>query len=631
MKKNLFTSLTSLAVLIGLSGCSSSTPKTFTATFYDETGTTIIKQTTFLEGSLPSYPADPVKEEDETYTYTFDKWVDQVGGDNEVSFANATKDIDAYAKFISNYKDYTITFVLNNGENNVIQNLHYGDQIVPPTNFSKLGYTFVSWDKEVSSTVTKNETYNAIWEINKYTVVWKNGDTILETDENVEYGASPSYDGSIPTKEKSNGYTYDFKGWGLTEDGEVIDIDNQKITADTTYFALFDASKEKFTITFKNEGEVISSKIYNLGDEVEVPSTPSKEADENYVYKFDGWDKEIAKVSGNETYEATYKAYKYKDGFVTGDDTLSLTNTTLAGSEVIEAGGIGKINFKGAFLETDSFFDNYTHLSFEFLYGQTSTDNIICTTGVSSWFRTDYVEDNGIQGVSDFIRVYENGTQVYKMNQNNWYTFSLLVRKEDNGVQFKLEDVFLNLYESNHTVYLRNLRFGNEWLFDTFNADPLGFASETSGVSIEKTTKDDVEVIKATSKASFEENENGNVVFKDVYDATGEKEFFYRNYNHLTFEIFVESDNGEGKFFHTTWAGWSWVNFNGFNWTDSDSKGTYFSSYDASGNKVNVITSGSWYKLDFLVNHSANRAENIVKIDISGATCYFKNLAFYQA
>lgn len=628
MKKNIFASIASLFILGSIASCSVPVPKTFTATFYDETGITIIKQTTFLEGTTPAYPADPTKEEDETYTYTFDKWVDAVGSDKEVSFANASNDVNAYASFNENYKDYTITFILNNGDNDIIQHYHYGDEIVPPTDFAKLGYTFVSWDKEVGQSVTKNDAYTAIWEINKYNVIWKNGDTVLEVDENVEYGAYPSYDGETPTKAKENGYTYSFKGWGLVQDGEDIDIENQKITADTTYYALFNASKEQFTITFKNEGEVISSKTYSYGDEVEIPSTPKKEADENYVYKFAGWDKEVTKANGNETYEATYSAYSYKDGFISSGDGLTLTKTTLAGSDVIEASGIGNINFKGAFLETDDFFDNYTHLSFEFLYGQTSTDNMINTTGVSSWFRTDYVEDNGIKGVSDFIRVYENGTQVYKMNQNNWYTFSLLVRKEDAGVKFSLENVYLSLYDNHHQVYLRNLRFGNTWLYDTFAADSLGFEAEDDAVGIGKTTKDNVDVIKATSK---EGKSNANVVFKDVYNATGEKEFFYRNYNHISFEIFVESDNADGKFFHTTWAGWSWVNFNGYNWTNDGEKGTYFSSYDQTGNKVNVITVGQWYKVDFLVNHSGNRADNIVKIDIAGSVCYFKNLAFYQA
>lgn len=417
----------------------------------------------------------------------------------------------------------------------------------------------------------------------------------------------------------------------MSEDGEVIDLDKEKVTDNKTYYALFDSSRDVFNVTFVNEGNVISTKSYFLGDEVIVPATPAKEADENYVYKFAGWDKEVTTVSESVTYTATYTPYRYKDGFVTKDEGLTLTNETFAGSNVIKASGMGEIHFKDAFLETDTFFENYTYLSFEFLYGATSTDNMIYTTGASSWFRTDYVEDNGIKNVSDLIRVYENGNQVFKMYYNNWYTFSMLVRKSDAGQEFKLENVFLNLYGSAHTVYLRNLRFGNEWLIDTFEADPLGFISETSGVTMEATKKDDVDVIKATSKTAFAEGENGNVCFKNVYDSEGEKEFFYRNYNSIRFQLFVESDDGSGKFFHTTWAQWSWINFAGFCWSSDTTKEPYFSSYNAEGTKVNSITVGSWYTIEIKANHSGNRADNVAKLDISNSTCYFKNLEFFNA
>ena len=631
MKKTIISSLASLLLIGSCVGCVDKTPKTFKAYFYDETGTKLIQETTFTEGEKPTFPANPTKEEDNTYTYTFDKWVDAIGSDKEVNFLTATSDTNAYAKFIETYKDYSITFVLNNGEPNVVQSLHYGDAIVPPTNFAKLGYTFKCWDKEVSKTVTGNETYSAVWEINKYTVTWKNGTETIEVDEGVEYGASPSFDGETPTKEKSNGYTYVFKGWGLSEDGEVIDLDKEKVTDNKTYYALFDSSKEAFNVTFVNEGTVISTKSYFLGDEVIVPATPAKEADENYIYKFAGWDKEVTTVSESVTYTATYTPYRYKDGFVTKDEGLTLTNEIFAGSNVIKASGMGEIHFKDAFLETDTFFENYTYLSFEFLYGAISTDNMIYTTGASSWFRTDYVEDNGIKNVSDLIRVYENGNQVFKMYYNNWYTFSMLVRKSDAGQEFKLENVFLNLYGSAHTVYLRNLRFGNEWLIDTFEADPLGFISETSGVTMEVTKKDDVDVIKATSKTAFAEGENGNVCFKNVYDNEGEKEFFYRNYNSIRFQLFVESDDGSDKFFHTTWAQWSWINFAGFCWTSDEKKEPFFSSYNVEGTKVNSITVGSWYTIEIKANHSGNRADNVAKLDISHSTCYFKNLEFFNA
>ena len=148
---------------------------------------------------------------------------------------------------------------------------------------------------------------------------------------------------------------------------------------------------------------------------------------------------------------------------------------------------------------------------------------------------------------------------------------------------------------------------------------------------MEATKKDDVDVIKATSKTAFAEGETGNVCFKNVYDSEGEKEFFYRNYNSIRFQLFVESDDGSGKFFHTTWAGWSWIDFAGFCWTSDEKKEPFFSSYNAEGTKVNFITVGSWYTIEMKANHSGNRADNVAKLDISKSTCYFKNLEFFNA
>ena len=50
--------------------------------------------------------------------------------------------------------------------------------------------------------------------VEEYTVIWQdyNGD-ILELDRNVKEGSLPSYDGSNPTREKTNKYNYTFVGW----------------------------------------------------------------------------------------------------------------------------------------------------------------------------------------------------------------------------------------------------------------------------------------------------------------------------------------------------------------------------------------------------------------------------------
>ncbi|MBQ3811883.1 MAG: InlB B-repeat-containing protein, partial [Kiritimatiellae bacterium] len=86
-------------------------------------------------------------------------------------------------------------------------------------------------DADVSETVTYTK--------NKFTVTWKNGDTTLETDENVEYGATPHYDGETPTKAADAQYTYTFSGWsnGTTVYG--LEDDLPVVTGAATYTAQF--------------------------------------------------------------------------------------------------------------------------------------------------------------------------------------------------------------------------------------------------------------------------------------------------------------------------------------------------------------------------------------------------------
>ena len=144
-----------------------------------------------------------------------------------------------------------------------------------------------------------------------FTVMWKNyNGEVLEVDNNVEKGTTPSYDGSIPLKESDENYDYAFVGWTPTI---------SPVTSNISYVAYFKAVEKSedipsivtYTITWINE----NGDVLEVDENVEAGttptydgSTPTKESDEQYDYTFAGWTPVISEVSGNMTYKAIFTA-----------------------------------------------------------------------------------------------------------------------------------------------------------------------------------------------------------------------------------------------------------------------------------------------------------------------------------
>lgn len=110
-------------------------------------------------------------------------------------------------------------------------------------------YTFSGWSPEVTN-VAEDITYVAQYTstINTYTVTWKNSDeTVLEIDDDVPYGATPTYDGAAPTKELYGSHTYSFSGWS-----PVVEPAN----GETIYVAQYTANaKNPHEYLYYSEGE----------------------------------------------------------------------------------------------------------------------------------------------------------------------------------------------------------------------------------------------------------------------------------------------------------------------------------------------------------------------------------------
>ncbi|MBE6773758.1 MAG: hypothetical protein E7544_05990 [Ruminococcaceae bacterium] len=142
------------------------------------------------------------------------------------------------------------------------------------------------------------------WTVNKYTVTWKNEDgTVLETDTNVEYGTTPTYDGETPTKPADAQYTYTFKGWSP----EVTEV-----TGDVTYTAVYEKTQNSFTVTWKFADGTEKTESYAYGATPTAPAntTGYNDASGHHTY---AWPT-LSEVTGNVTYEETLSTAGHTPG-----------------------------------------------------------------------------------------------------------------------------------------------------------------------------------------------------------------------------------------------------------------------------------------------------------------------------
>ena len=128
--------------------------------------------------------------------------------------------------------EYTIKYDSNGGTgtmNNQSRTYNVNASLTANA-FSFEGRTFDGWntaadgsgtpfaDGEVTGNLSETDqetiTLYAQWTTDTFTISWKNYDgTVLETDKDVAYGATPMYDGETPVRAKEGNKKYTFTGW----------------------------------------------------------------------------------------------------------------------------------------------------------------------------------------------------------------------------------------------------------------------------------------------------------------------------------------------------------------------------------------------------------------------------------
>ena len=133
----------------------------------------------------------------------------------------------------------------------------------------------------------------------RYTVKWVIDEEVVETDENIPFGATPEYNGETPQKAPTAQFTYTFDGWSPAI---------TPVASDITYTAQFGITINSYTVTWVVDGETVETDenvYYGMTPEYNG-ETPVKADDDQYAYTFAGWTPEVTAVTDDVTYTAQF-------------------------------------------------------------------------------------------------------------------------------------------------------------------------------------------------------------------------------------------------------------------------------------------------------------------------------------
>ena len=137
------------------------------------------------------------------------------------------------------------------------------------------------------------------------TIIYMNEDGTQELyRETVVNGGNSTYNGTIPTKEDTAQYDYEFSGWSYEIGGEVKDVTTNVVT-DRTVYPVFSATLRSYTIRFLNGTTVLQSSQVAYG---QMPIYSGQEPTPPSEHKFDGWTPTLSVVTGNVDYVAKFKS-----------------------------------------------------------------------------------------------------------------------------------------------------------------------------------------------------------------------------------------------------------------------------------------------------------------------------------
>ena len=216
-----------------------------------------------------------------------------------------------YVKWTIN--KYTVTFMDGEKVLETFPNVPHGDTVTAPEVPKKDGRTFKEWDKDFSK-VTSDLTINAVYDVDTFTVTFKDGEKVLET-QTVEYEAAAT---APDTARLSPPEGMHFAKW---------DKDFSKVTEDIEVSAVYELNV--YTVIFKNGETTLKTEMVKHGFAATQPNVY-----DTATKKFVGWDKSFDNVTSDLIVNANFETKKFTLTFINFDGTTVYTEEVEYGASI---------------------------------------------------------------------------------------------------------------------------------------------------------------------------------------------------------------------------------------------------------------------------------------------------------
>ena len=283
----------------------SASPISFYSVSYINYDGSVLYETSVKEGESVTYPySNPTREKDDRYTYKFK------GFDKEAT--NVKSDLEINAVYTRTaIPTYKVTFV---SDDTILceTTIKDGEEVTYPLaetptkeKDSDYTYTFVGWDRDLSH-ITSNTVVNAVYKRNAttaYTVTYKDYDGTILYQTSVKAGDSVVFPYPNLTRADDANYRYTFTGF----DKEATNVkSNLVLTAQYSKVAI-----PTYKAIFKNyDGKVLYQTSVKEGKKASCSIVPERKSDDDYIYSFIGWDKDLTITCDTEFYAVYTKVAK---------------------------------------------------------------------------------------------------------------------------------------------------------------------------------------------------------------------------------------------------------------------------------------------------------------------------------